>query len=266
MTLAADYLEPGGSRLFRWLAAGLGALSFYAAAALLVFWIWPADSPTDEAGGAILIDMVEMAVESPSQGQQVADAPELAGVDPEAPSVEETPEPPPPEETVEPVVEDLPPVEEAPLAPEPEVVLPEKQEEQPKPAPPEKPVERPADKKTEPRPSRKQQQQQAADAPKGKPSPASGQSAASAPGFNPSPVVRTRAVYPRGALAHRTEGRVVVSFSVLPDGRVSNVRVVSATPPGVFEAAALKAVRTWRYRASANGTPHHDTTVDFTLK
>ncbi len=42
---------------------------------------------------------------------------------------------------------------------------------------------------------------------------------------------------------------MLVSFSVTRSGSVSNVRVVSAEPKGVFEQAALSAVKRWRYPA-----------------
>jgi TonB family protein len=63
-------------------------------------------------------------------------------------------------------------------------------------------------------------------------------------------------VYPPVAKAAGTEGVVVVRYGIAADGRVINAQVDSAEPEGVFEEAALKAVRSWRYNpALRNGEP-----------
>lgn len=63
-------------------------------------------------------------------------------------------------------------------------------------------------------------------------------------------------VYPPAAKAAGVEGAVVIRYSVAADGRVVNARVESADPEGVFEEAALKAVRSWRYNpAVRDGEP-----------
>ena len=45
----------------------------------------------------------------------------------------------------------------------------------------------------------------------------------------------------------KTSGYVIVKFDIGDNGRVSNVEVVESTPPGVFDDAALTAVRKWVY-------------------
>lgn len=55
-------------------------------------------------------------------------------------------------------------------------------------------------------------------------------------------------VYPVQARAAGVEGRVVVRYDITREGRVVNAAVVSAEPTGVFEEAALAAVRSWRFR------------------
>ena len=66
----------------------------------------------------------------------------------------------------------------------------------------------------------------------------------------------TGAVYPPLAKAERIEGAVVVRYGVSVDGRVINARIESAEPAGVFEDAALAAVRSWRYNpALKDGEP-----------
>ncbi|WP_130619716.1 M56 family metallopeptidase [Dyella amyloliquefaciens] len=54
-------------------------------------------------------------------------------------------------------------------------------------------------------------------------------------------------VYPAGALERGVEGKVVIEFSLASDGSVQDMRVVSANPGGVFEQAALMAMRGWVY-------------------
>lgn len=61
------------------------------------------------------------------------------------------------------------------------------------------------------------------------------------------------AVYPPQARAQGIEGHVVVRYDVDVEGRVRNVRVVSASPPDVFDEAAVQAVSRWRFRALERG-------------
>jgi TonB family protein len=53
--------------------------------------------------------------------------------------------------------------------------------------------------------------------------------------------------YPPAALASRISGSVTVEFTVSTAGEPHDVHVVEATPPGVFDQAAVSAVRHWRY-------------------
>lgn len=58
----------------------------------------------------------------------------------------------------------------------------------------------------------------------------------------------TDLIYPPSAKAAGIEGHVVVTYDVTVEGRVANAVVAEAEPPGVFEQAALAAVRSWRFR------------------
>jgi protein TonB len=63
-------------------------------------------------------------------------------------------------------------------------------------------------------------------------------------------------VYPFAAKVEGMEGSVVVRYGVTIDGRVINARIDSAEPPGMFEEAAITAVRSWRYNpALRDGEP-----------
>jgi protein TonB len=45
----------------------------------------------------------------------------------------------------------------------------------------------------------------------------------------------------------KTSGFVVVMYTIGTNGRVSNVSIIESTPPGVFDDAALSAIRKWTY-------------------
>jgi protein TonB len=55
--------------------------------------------------------------------------------------------------------------------------------------------------------------------------------------------------YPPAAGRRRQEGQVEVGFTINPDGRVSDVQVISSDPPRVFDRAAIAAMEDWSYEA-----------------
>ena len=56
-------------------------------------------------------------------------------------------------------------------------------------------------------------------------------------------------VYPSASRADGVEGSVTVRYDVSTDGVVENARIVASDPPGVFDEAALAAIRSWRFNA-----------------
>ncbi|MEW6743448.1 MAG: energy transducer TonB [Planctomycetota bacterium] len=63
-------------------------------------------------------------------------------------------------------------------------------------------------------------------------------------------------VFPRRALRHGIEGRVVVEFVVDREGHVVNAEIVEAEPRGYFESETLRALERWQFRpARLRGTP-----------
>lgn len=284
MIEADAYFEPASQRLTRWSGAASMIMAIHVAAGALAFLAWPtAEPPESDASGAIMIDLMSLAAESPSDQQDIAETPQfqmaapppsptetVEETPPEASQAAESPPEPAPEkvaeatETPSPMapspepLPELPAVEEAPLAPEPEVALPtpsrtepEKQRDKPK----EKIAEKKTEKETTAKSAQKsdsKKQQQAAASSKGR--------------FDPNPVYRASPAYPSGARAQKIEGHVVVTYSVSPSGAVSNVRVVSASPPGVFNAATVAAVQKWRFKPSPQGAHGRRTTVRFKLK
>ena len=54
-------------------------------------------------------------------------------------------------------------------------------------------------------------------------------------------------IYPAQAKAAGIQGDVTVRYNIAKDGRVIHARVDNSQPEGVFDKAALAAVRSWRY-------------------
>jgi len=71
--------------------------------------------------------------------------------------------------------------------------------------------------------------------------------------------------YPRGAERRGIEGSVRISYSVSASGEVVNAEVVEATPPGVFDRAALAAVEAWRYEPASVQTDGLSRELEFRL-
>ncbi len=59
--------------------------------------------------------------------------------------------------------------------------------------------------------------------------------------------------YPTRALQSNVEGWVEMTYTVGPDGSVSNVKVMNASPPRTFESSASKAVSRLRYQPVIQG-------------
>lgn len=63
-------------------------------------------------------------------------------------------------------------------------------------------------------------------------------------------------IYPQAALVHGIEGRVVVEFDLTADGRVHDPSVIDADPAGVFDRAAVRAMRGWKYAMPSDMVAH----------
>lgn len=62
------------------------------------------------------------------------------------------------------------------------------------------------------------------------------------------PLVRVQPIYPHAAAERELEGWVLIEFTISTTGTVKDPAVVSAEPPNVFERAALRAIRKWKYK------------------
>lgn len=82
-------------------------------------------------------------------------------------------------------------------------------------------------------------------------------------------ITRVNPVYPSDAARNRQEGWVEVAFTVSAAGKVKDAEVVSATPPRIFNASALRAVQGWTFQPRLeNGKPAEQairTRIEFKL-
>lgn len=62
------------------------------------------------------------------------------------------------------------------------------------------------------------------------------------------PLVRIEPTYPPRAAAKRIEGWVRVEFGISATGAVKDARVIASDPPGIFDRAALRGIRRWKYK------------------
>lgn len=70
------------------------------------------------------------------------------------------------------------------------------------------------------------------------------------------PLVRVNPQYPARALSRGIEGWVDVEFTITAAGTVKDPVVVEADPKGLFERAALRAIRKWKYNPKVDhGVP-----------
>lgn len=60
--------------------------------------------------------------------------------------------------------------------------------------------------------------------------------------------VRVQPVYPSRAMTRGIEGYVDLAFDITAAGSTTNIRVIGAQPPGVFEKAAIRALQKWKYK------------------
>lgn len=64
----------------------------------------------------------------------------------------------------------------------------------------------------------------------------------------PAHIRRAAPRYPKEAKRQRIEGTVYLEYDITKRGKTTNIRVLEAVPEGVFERAAIAAVRRWEYK------------------
>ena len=80
------------------------------------------------------------------------------------------------------------------------------------------------------------------------------------------PLDRPAPRFPAAAQRAGISGSVMVAVDVDERGRVKDARVVRSQPQGVFDQAALEAVRTWRFAPARNSAGSVASTVRQTLR
>ncbi len=63
------------------------------------------------------------------------------------------------------------------------------------------------------------------------------------------PLLRIPPRYPLRAARRRVEGWVKVEFTITEDGAVKDAEVVESQPADIFDQAALRAIRKWKFKA-----------------
>ncbi|HET7844416.1 MAG TPA: M56 family metallopeptidase [Xanthomonadales bacterium] len=87
-----------------------------------------------------------------------------------------------------------------------------------------------------------------------------------APTREPIAITRVSPVFPRDAMLAGKEGAVTLGFIIDGSGRARDVKVVEASEPDTFDAAAIAALRDWRFaQASRGGNVRYTLTFDFAL-
>jgi len=62
------------------------------------------------------------------------------------------------------------------------------------------------------------------------------------------PIVRVPPQYPMRAAERGIEGWVLLEFTITPAGTVRDPVVLDADPPRIFDRAAIRAIKKWKYR------------------
>ncbi len=87
------------------------------------------------------------------------------------------------------------------------------------------------------------------------------------PGKDPQRVYQTLCQYPVDQYRQNVEGDVDVTYSLDAGGTVTSASVAKATPPQVFDQAALDCFKKWRFTPmlDSNGAPRSGSGFKFTV-
>ncbi len=85
------------------------------------------------------------------------------------------------------------------------------------------------------------------------------------------PILRVPPIYPPRAAERGIEGWVIVEFTIGPSGAVLDPAVIESHPSSIFNRAALRTIRKWKYRPKVEdgeGVPQPGmrTKIDFRLE
>lgn len=79
------------------------------------------------------------------------------------------------------------------------------------------------------------------------------------------PEIRIQPRYPVAAAKEGIAGSVVLKFDIMPSGEVMNISVTKSIPEGIFDKESRRALKQWKYEASANGIKGAHVQLDFQL-
>ena len=65
-------------------------------------------------------------------------------------------------------------------------------------------------------------------------------------------IMKVEPVYPQALRFRRIQGEVLLEFTVIPDGTVSDAKVLESSPSGSFDRTSLRAIRRWRFQPPSN--------------
>lgn len=86
----------------------------------------------------------------------------------------------------------------------------------------------------------------------------------------PAPTVHVPPQYPQRALQKSIEGYVEVEFTITKEGTTDDIKIIKAKPPRIFNRAAVRAVKRWRYDPQKeNGQiveRRNKITIEFSMK
>lgn len=103
--------------------------------------------------------------------------------------------------------------------------------------------------------------------PQSEPAAASPRAAEPSQPSGPVAIQRVSPEYPVRARVAGQQGYVLVEFTVRPDGRVSEVKVADSRPRRVFDRAATRAIKGWRFDPSTvTGAERVSQRFDFNLQ
>lgn len=83
------------------------------------------------------------------------------------------------------------------------------------------------------------------------------------------PLFRMNPQYPDRAASRGIEGYVIMEFTITETGAVTNIQVVEASPPGIFDRAAIRAMERWKYKpkiVDGKPVPRHGVRNQLTFK
>ena len=82
----------------------------------------------------------------------------------------------------------------------------------------------------------------------------------------PVPTIQMPPMYPLHAKMQGVEGKVELNFTVTEEGNVADIVIESSVPRGVFDNAAVNAVRKWRFKPAVKGGKAVSVRVKLPLK